>query len=174
MSEDQISAQSGSASGRKNQPEWLQKLNTWFTDFLVRVPFVQKILFIHNLQIMVKAGLSIVDGLRILSEQIENKKLRGVIKEIKIQVEKGSPLSETLAAYPRIFPSIYVNMIAAGETSGKMVESLAQISVQMKKSHELAAKVRGAMIYPAVILIAVAGIGIEMVFFVLPKIVLMF
>jgi len=141
---------------------------------LSRVPFVQKMLFVHHLQIMVKAGLSIVSALKILSEEIENKKLKKITGEIASEVEKGKQLSEALALYPQIFPAVYVSMIAAGETAGKMEDALHQVSEQMKKSHELTARVRGALIYPAVILVAMVGIAIEVVFFVLPKLMVMF
>lgn len=151
-----------------------KKLNDWVSDFFVRVPFVQKMLFVHNLQIMLKAGLPLVSALKILAAQVENSKLKKVIGEIKSEVEAGKQLSEVLAHYPKIFPPIYVSMIAAGETAGQMEQSLAQVSNQMKKNHELTSRIRGALIYPAVILIAMTGIGIEMVIFVLPKIMVMF
>lgn len=151
-----------------------EKLNKFFSEYLSRVPFVQKMLFVYHLKTMVKAGLSIVAALKILSEEIENKKLRLVIGEIKIEVEKGRQLSEVLAEYPKIFPPIYVSMIGAGETAGKMEEALEQVAAQMHKSHELTSHIRGAMIYPAVVLTAILGIAIEMVVFVLPKIMVMF
>lgn len=150
------------------------KLNAWVNDHLARVSFVQKIVFVHNLYIMTKAGLSIVDSLNILATQMESKKLQGIIVQVKERVEKGRQLSEVLGEFPKLFPSIYVNMIAAGETAGKMEQALEQVSTQMKKSHELTSKVKGAMIYPAVVLTAMVGIGIEMVVFVLPKIIVMF
>ncbi|OGH69073.1 MAG: hypothetical protein A3I29_01330 [Candidatus Magasanikbacteria bacterium RIFCSPLOWO2_02_FULL_44_11] len=150
------------------------KLNVWVTDHLTRIPFVLKMLFVHNLFIMVKAGLSIVDGLRILHAQVENKRLKKTIAGIKNEVEEGHSFSEALADYPSVFPSIYVSMIAAGETSGKMQESLEQVHIQMKKSHELTSRIQGAMIYPAVVITAMTGIGIEMVVFVLPKILVLF
>ncbi len=151
-----------------------EKINRWVENHLARVPFVQKMLFVHNLQIMIKAGLPIVSALKILTEQIENKPLRRVIGLVKQQVEKGDELSKALGGYPHIFPTIYVSMIAAGESSGKMEEALANVHLQMQKSHELTSRVRGALIYPAVILTAMVGIGVEMVVFVLPKIVVMF
>jgi len=151
-----------------------QKLNDFVDTYLTRVPFVQKMLFVHHLQIMTKAGLSIVAGLKILNQEIENKKLRKIIGEVKEEVEKGQQLSEALAKYPKIFPPLYVNMVAAGETAGKMEDALANISNQMQKSNELASKIRGAMIYPAVIVVAMVGIAIEIVFFVLPKLMTMF
>lgn len=152
----------------------VSKLDTWINDHLTRVPIAEKILFIHNLSVMVKAGLSIVEGLRILAEQVENKKLKSVLIDIKEQVEKGRQLSEALTDHPKIFPPIYVSMLAAGEAAGKMEEALTQVSSQMKKSHELTSRIKGAMIYPAVVLVAMGGVGIMMVVFVLPKILVMF
>lgn len=158
----------------KQLSAWEEKLNYWVAKFFSRVPFVQKMLFVYHLKTMVKAGLSIVAALKILSEEIENKKLRAVIGEIKMEVEKGRQLSEVLGEYPKIFPPIYVSMIAAGETAGKMEEALEQVANQMRKNHELTSHIRGAMIYPAVVLTAILGIAIEMVVFVLPKIMVMF
>ena len=150
------------------------KINTWVSDHLSRVPIMQKILFVSHLKTMVKAGLSLIDALKILSEEIENKKLKMVIGEIKDGVEKGLQLSEVLAKYPRIFPSIYVSMISAGETAGKMETALEQVSIQMKKNHELSSRIKGAMMYPAVIVVAMVGISIEVVVFILPKLLVMF
>ena len=150
------------------------KINTWLSDHLSRVPIMQKILFVSHLKTMVKAGLSLIDALRILSAEIENKKLKMVIDEIKDGVEKGLQLSEVLARYPKIFPSIYVSMIAAGETAGKMETALDQVSVQMKKNHELTSRIKGAMMYPAVIVAAMIGISVEVVVFILPKLLIMF
>lgn len=151
-----------------------QKLNRWVADHFSRVPVMQKILFVSHLKTMVKAGLSLIDALRILSEEIENKKLKKITAEIKAEVEKGKQFSEVLACYPKIFPPIYVSMIAAGETAGKMETALEQVTIQMKKNHELTSRVRGAMLYPAVIMLAMVGISIEVVFFVLPKLMVMF
>jgi len=89
-------------------------------------------------------------------------------------VESGAQLSEVLIKYPKIFPSIYVSMIAAGETAGKMETALEQVSIQMKKNHELSSRIKGAMMYPAVIVTAMIGISIEVVVFILPKLMIMF
>ncbi len=160
---------------KPRQPSPLeQKINAWISDHLNHVPIVQKILFVSHLKTMVKAGLSLIDALRILSQEIENKKLKTVIGEIKDGVEEGQQLSEVLARYPKIFPSIYVSMIAAGETAGKMETALEQVSIQMKKNYELTSRIRGAMMYPAVIVAAMIGISIEVVVFILPKLLIMF
>lgn len=151
-----------------------QKMNEWVSDHLSRVPIMDKILFISHMKTMVRAGLSLIDALKILSEEIVNKKLKKIIGEIKDGVEKGKQLSEVLARYPKVFPQIYVSMIEAGETAGKLESALDQVSTQMKKNHELSSKIRGAMMYPAVIVVAMVGISIEVVFFILPKLMDMF
>lgn len=146
-----------------------QKLNDWVNLHLSRVPYVEKIFFIEHLHTMIHAGLSLIEGLDVLSKEIENKKFRMVIGQIKNGVEKGQQLSEVLFEHPEVFPPIYVKMIEAGEIGGKLEDSLKQVVSQMKKTYELNATIRGAMIYPAVILIAMGGIGIMMVTMVLPK-----
>ncbi len=157
------------------QPSSLEiKINAWIEHYLKRVPIMQKILFVSHLKTMVKAGLSLIDALRILSEEIENKKLKNIIADVKNGVEKGQQFSEVLAKYPKVFPPIYVSMIAAGETAGKMETALEQVSVQMKKNHELSSRIKGAMMYPAVIVIAMVGISVEVVVFILPKLLVMF
>lgn len=150
------------------------KLNNFFSRYLTSISFVEKMMFVHHLQIMTKAGLSIIASLKILSEQTENKKMKLIILEVKSEVEKGQQLSTALAKYPKIFPSVYVSMISAGEVAGKMEEALMQVSIQMKKSHELSSKVRGAMIYPSVIFTVMIGIVFFVVLYIFPKILVMF
>lgn len=151
-----------------------QKLNDFATNFLTRIPFVQKMFFVEHLHTMIHAGLSVVESLDVLSKEIENKKLRRVIAEIKSDIEKGQPLNEALAKHPKAFPPIYVRMIAAGEVAGKLEESLKQVLNQMRKTHELMSSIRGAMIYPSVIIVAMGGIGVMMVTVVLPKLITLF
>lgn len=150
------------------------KINSFVEDHLKRVSFVEKMMFVYHLKTMVKAGLSIVAALKVLSEETENEKLRKIIAKITAEVETGKQLSEALARFPKIFPPIYVSMIASGETAGKLEDALTQVSEQMKKSHELTSSIRGAMIYPIVVFTAIVGIALEMVIFVLPKIMVMF
>jgi len=153
--------------------EFLKKAN----DFLLRfqgVPLTQKIFFVQNLQVMVKAGLSLSQALSTLIKQTSNPKLKKVITESYHNVEAGEPLSDALSRYPRVFSEVFTSMIKAAEASGNLENILHQLVLQMKKDHELISKVRGAMIYPAVILVAMTGIGIGMLVFVVPKITVVF
>ncbi|PLX26596.1 hypothetical protein C0581_04150 [Candidatus Parcubacteria bacterium] len=151
-----------------------QQLNEWVADHLTRVKIMDKIFFLDHLRTMLHAGLSLVEGLNVLSKETENQKLKKIIADITSQVEKGKQLSEVLENYPKIFPSMYVKMIASGEVAGKLEESLEQIVSQMKKGHELSSSIKGAMIYPAVIVSAIVVVAILMVTVVLPKLTSMF
>jgi len=151
-----------------------EKLNKWVSQHFSRIPFIQKIFFVEHLHIMIHAGLSLVEALDVLSKEIENKKLGDIIAKIKADIEKGQPLSEALAKHPDAFPPIYTKMVSAGEVAGKLEESLKQIVNQMHKTHDLTSAIKGAMIYPAVIVVAMGGIGIMMATMVLPKLMEMF
>jgi len=155
---------------KQPQDSWLTKVSLK----LSTIKFTQKIFLFENLRVMIKAGLSITEALSIVAAQSTNEKLRRIVKQVSAEVEKGQAFSETLAKFPQLFPPIYVKMIAAGEVSGKLDESLSQSVEQMKKSYAMTSKIRGAMVYPIVIMVAVLGIGIEMIVFVLPKILTIF
>ena len=100
-----------------------QKLNNWVMKYLSRIPFVQKIFFIEHLYTMVHAGLSLVESLDVLAKELESKKLRKVVGEIKADIEKGQPLSSALAKHPDAFPPIYTKWLKR-EIAGKLEESL--------------------------------------------------
>ncbi len=151
-----------------------QKLNNWVAKYLSHISFIQKMFFVEHLYVMIHAGLSLVEALDVLSKEIENKKLGLIIKEIKSDIESGQPLSSALSKHPNAFPPIYTKMVEAGEISGKLEESLKQIAMQMHKTNELTSSIRGAMIYPAVIVTAMIAVGIMVVTVVLPKLMGLF
>lgn len=139
-------------------------------DLFNSVPSVEKIFFVQNLEIMVRTGFSLADALKTLVLQTKNKYFMEVIIELQAEVEKGTNFSEALKKYPKIFSELFINMIAAGEASGKLDKTLKQLCVQMKKSHSLFMKIRNALTYPVIIFCAMVVIGIAMLIFVLPKI----
>lgn len=138
------------------------------------VPLTQKIFLVQNLAIMLKAGLSLGQSLQSIKKQASNKRLQHILIDVAEMVEKGEPFSKALANYPNIFNELFVSMVESGETSGNLEEVLKQIHIQLKRNHELISKVRGAMIYPAVVVTAMIGIGIAMIVFVMPKFVNIF
>ncbi|HLD00022.1 MAG TPA: type II secretion system F family protein [Patescibacteria group bacterium] len=139
-----------------------------------RVSLVDKIFFTQNLQVMIRAGVSLSKALKILSDQMENQTFKEALETIRDKVESGQPLSKGLELYPKIFPEIFVNMIGAGELSGKLEETLGELLQQMKKDHELVSKIRGAMTYPAVIFVVMIGVMIAMLVFIIPNLTSIF
>lgn len=135
-----------------------------------RVSTTHKLFMVQNLGVMMRAGVPLTAALAALIEQTENAKLKFILADIKANVEKGHSFNESLARYPKIFGELFVNMIKAGESSGKLEEALVQTYQQMKKSHELVRKVRGALIYPTVVVVAMVGIAIAMMILVIPNI----
>lgn len=142
--------------------------------FATRVAISKKIFFVENLRVMLRAGISLAPALQTLSSQIEPKAFAKIIQEISDRLERGEPFADTLARYPAVFPDIFVNMVRVGEVSGTLERSLEQLGGQMKKEANLKSKVRGALIYPGVILTATVLIGFLMMVFVVPQILSIF
>ena len=112
----------------------------------------EKINFAKNLGSMVSAGLSVTRALEVMNKQAKRKALKKLLSELGEDVKKGLTLSESFSKHPKVFSALFVSMVRAGEESGSVSESLKIVSDQMEKSHLLLKKVRGAMIYPAVII----------------------
>ena len=139
-----------------------------------KVSLIEKVLFVRHLGVMVKAGVSLPKALDILVLQTKNEKFSKIISEVGKNVNQGLSLSDSLSKYPKIFNKLFVNMIKVGETSGNLEEVLFLLADQLKKDYELISKVKGAMIYPSVIIFAMIGIGMMMMVFVIPKLVSVF
>jgi len=134
-----------------------------------RVPLVQKMFFTQNLQVMVRTGFSLANALKTVSMQTTNKRFQRVIQDLQHDVESGVSFSNALSKHKNVFSELFINMVAAGEISGKLDETLKYLTVQMKKDHEIMSKVKSALTYPAIVVIAMVGIGIAMMIFVIPK-----
>ena len=146
----------------------LERIDEWLM-YNSSLPLAQKIFFTENLRVMVKAGLSISEALNTLSLQAESKFFSKIIMIIKEDVESGKTLSAGLEKFPKVFPSIFTNMVNIGEVSGTLEQVMEELTQQMKKDYKLRSKVKGAMTYPIVILVAMLGITIGLMTFVLPK-----
>ncbi len=139
-----------------------------------RIPISEKLFFVQNLGIMLKAGISLSVALKTLARQTNNKRFAKIIAEISKNVEKGVSFTESLKPHEKIFGQLFINMVESGEISGKLEEVLKRLHIQFKKNHELVAKVKGALTYPAVILLVMIGMGIFMMISVVPSIAAMF
>ncbi|MBI4837247.1 MAG: type II secretion system F family protein [Candidatus Portnoybacteria bacterium] len=133
------------------------------------VPMVEKMIFARHLSTMIRAGLPMDRGLRVLSAQSKNPRFRQVLTEIERGIRGGKSFSVSLAEYPDVFPELFISMVRVGETTGRLDEVLMTLTIQMEKDYELRSKIRGAMVYPAIILSVMVAVGILMMVMVVPK-----
>src|SRR5881394_70531 len=123
---------------------------------------------------MINSGLPLVQALTILAEQTDNKSLAEVTKKVVFDVESGNTVADALSKHPRAFTNLYVNMVAAGEAGGILDTILLRLATFLEKNDALVRKVKGAMVYPGVI-ICVAGLAIAvLLIFVIPTFQSMF
>lgn len=126
------------------------------------------VIFTRQLATMIDAGLPIVQCLEVLATQSPNKKLRGVIRQLKEEVEAGSTFTDALRKHPKLFDDLFVNMVAAGEVGGILDTILHRLSGYMEKAMKLKSKIKGAMIYPATIITVAVGVTAILLIFVIP------
>lgn len=138
-------------------------------ELISSVKLIDKITFIKNLSVMLKAGLPMARSLKILSEQTTNKKFAKVVVDLRKNVEAGTPLADAMGKYPSIFSSIFVNMVRVGEISGSLEKNLVYLAEQMQRDYDLMSKAKGALTYPIVVMVALGIVGFLMFTFVLPK-----
>ena len=123
---------------------------------------------------MNKAGVTILETLRMLYEQTENKRLKDAIREVRIGIEKGDTLAQALGDHPKIFPELMVNMVAAGEASGTLHVALERVSIQLEKSNKTQSLIKKAMIYPIAVFLVAIVVTVVMLVVVIPSYETMF
>ncbi|MFH1412116.1 MAG: type II secretion system F family protein [Candidatus Omnitrophota bacterium] len=128
----------------------------------------------QQLSSLLKSGVPIIRSLEIISEQAESPSLKAVMHDIAKSIGEGETLSGALAGYPKVFDSLYVSMIRAGESTGKIYEVLSKIADYRRRTEETVSKTKAAMVYPS--LMGLVGIGtiIFMLIFVMPRIIKLF
>jgi len=125
-------------------------------------------LFTRQFSTMIDAGLPIVQSLDILAEQTENKPLKKTIRDVRRDVSGGTTLADALEKHPKVFDDLYVNMVRAGEAGGVLNTILNRIALFIEKANRLKKKVKGAMIYPATIVVVAIGVVSILLIFVIP------
>ncbi len=134
-----------------------------------KVSLKDKIIFTQQLGVMIRSGLSIVEALEVLKEETQSKTFAKSISEIISDIKGGSPVSLALEKHKNIFDSVYVNTISAGEKSGKLDEVLQSLTVQLEKDYAITSKLRGAMIYPIIVLTTLVGVMILILVVIIPQ-----
>lgn len=144
-------------------------------DLFENIPFLQQkvkekdvVVFARIFSTMINAGLPLIQCLDLLGKQEQNKTFAKVIGNIKGEIEGGSTLTDALKKYPKIFDELFVNLVAAGESGGILDVILQRLSVYMEKSMKLKSKVKGAMTYPAAVLVISFGVVAVLLLKVIP------
>lgn len=140
------------------------------TKFRNRIGSKDKILFSRQLSTLINAGLPLLQSLRTVAGQTQNKALKLVIHQVITDVEAGSALSVALGKHPNVFNKIYVSLVAAGEVSGTLDKSLERLADQQEKDAEIISKVRGAMVYPIIVLLVMGAVVTFMLVQVMPQV----
>jgi type IV pilus assembly protein PilC len=141
---------------------------TAINEFLSRIKLQDKIIFARNLSAMINAGLSLSRGLGVLERQTTNIKFKKVLQSLSDSISKGKSLSNGMKEFPKVFPPLFISMVAAGEESGNLADSLLIVGNQLEKNYLLKKKIKGAMIYPSIVITAMVIIAILMFIFVVP------
>ncbi|HSX44372.1 MAG TPA: type II secretion system F family protein [Candidatus Saccharimonadales bacterium] len=137
---------------------------------LHRVKTKDKVIFSRQLSTLINAGLPLVQSLRSVGKQTQSKKFQAVINQVITDVEAGNAFSVALGKHPDVFSRVYVSLVAAGETSGTLDKALERIASQQEKDAEIISKVRGAMVYPVIVLLVMFAVVGFMIVKVLPQV----
>jgi type IV pilus assembly protein PilC len=132
------------------------------------VPITEVIIFTKKLETMVRAGLPILETIKMIKNQTEDSGLRWIVGEIEQDVESGTPLSDAFARHTQAFNNVYINLLRAGESSGKVDLFLKKLVIGMEKDEKIRASIKGALSYPIVLLIVAVSVIILMMIYVVP------
>lgn len=144
------------------------------SNFTNRVRTKDKVLFSRQLSTLINAGLPLAQALRTVAEQARSKQLKLIVNQVIADVEAGRPLSEAFSRHPDTFDNVFISLIAAGETSGTLDQALLRIANQQEKDADIKSKIRGAMVYPAIVLVVITGVIIFMMTTVLPQVEILY
>ena len=140
----------------------------WLNLLLSRIKQDEMVMLTRNLGAMLKAGLPLSRALSVSIRQTKNPKLKGALMVLNEKLTSGNQFHEALGGFPAIFSRLYVAMVRAGEEGGKLAESLDILALQMERSSTLQKKIKGALVYPMIVITIMVGIGILMLIFVIP------
>jgi len=142
----------------------------FFARFSGRITTKDRVVFTRQLATLIGAGLPLAQSLRTVHEQTTNKRMQEIVQEIISDVEGGKSLSDSFAKHPEAFNKVYVALISAGETSGTMDDSLKRLAAQQEKEAAMMSKIRGAMMYPSIVLVVIILVIGFMLFTVVPQV----
>jgi len=150
---------------KKEEKSTIQLFNIFFD----RINFSDIVNFTRQIAIMINAGLTLIESLDILKKQTTKESLKKMIIDIDQEIKAGNSLSTALKKYSNYFSNLYISLVRSGEASGKLAEILLKLADNLEKEREFKGKIKGALIYPVIIIIAMLGVMFIMITFVLPR-----
>lgn len=154
--------------------EYVERKDISLSDLFNKITIKDIAVFCRQFYTMLNAGVTITSALDILRQQTENKKLRAVIADIYEEVQKGSSFSDSLKNHKNVFPELLINMVEAGEVSGNLDTIMDRMANHFEKEFKINNKIKGAMVYPAILSIVATGVVIFLLTFVMPTFMGMF
>lgn len=145
--------------------------NSFIAKIKNKVSSKDKIVFTRQFSTLIGAGLPLSNSLRTLADQTESKPMKAVIEDILANVEGGKSLSEALKMHPDVFNTVYLSLVAAGETSGTLDVALDRLATQDEKDAAMLSSIKGAMVYPAILLVVIIAVLVFMIVQVVPQVV---
>lgn len=142
----------------------------WLVRFTNRVSSKDKIVFSRQLATLIGAGLPLTQSLHTVFEQTANKKMQEIVQEIIADVEGGKTLSSAFGKHPEVFNKIFIALVTAGEASGTLDDALKRIADQQEKDAAMVSKIRGAMVYPGIVLAVMVAVGVFMMVTIVPQV----
>lgn len=133
-----------------------------------KIPVEEVIVFTKKLETMVRAGLPMLDTIKMLEEQTSNSALREIVKRIYLDVEAGASLSDSFSVHSNAFDNIYINLLRAGESSGKIDLFLSKLVIGMEKNQKIRSSIKGALTYPIILLLVAIAVIVLMMIYVVP------
>src|SRR5512147_656061 len=132
------------------------------------------LVFTRQFSVMIDAGLPLVQGLEIIATQADNREFRRVLMDVKTRVEAGSTFAEALGQHPKVFDELFVQLVRAGEIGGILDTILQRLGAYIEKNEKLKRRVKGAMVYPAIVLSVAVAVVVILIAFVVPTFEKMF
>lgn len=152
-------------------PDQIKEENaSFFEKFSNRITTKDKLVFTRQFATLIGAGLPIATSLKTVAAQTQNKAMKAVIEDLLLNVEGGKTFGDSCAKYPRIFNNVYLALVRAGEMSGTLDESLKRLAEQQEKDAALMSKIRGAMIYPAIVLAVIILVMVYLMLTIVPQV----
>lgn len=135
-----------------------------------RITTKDRVVFTRQLATLIGAGLPLSQSLHTVMEQTQNKQLQSVVQDVSASVEGGRSLSDSFAKHPKVFDEVFISLMAAGEMSGTLDQSMQRIASQQEKDAATASKIKGALTYPLIVLVVIFGVMAFMLFTVVPQV----